>query len=334
MDWRLKNESKTMKILLFIGIAFFRFISVSSAQDFINLLHHAQHELEQQQYVKAFQALSEAYDLSTDQSQERIEVLIALGHFYAKVGGFGDAEGCFRKALQINPYEFSALMGLGDIHFRRKEFLNARHAYERARKYHPKQAQVYAAIATTFYEKAQTMEAAHYYQKALALDPDDIFSWNNLGIIYYGKLQFAEALKSWQTALKLDKQSQILHNNLAILFRDLGKPALSELHFRHAMGTASDDPAVLSNYANLLFDKRKTEQAKHYLRLAKQKDSSPVYSNNLAVMERFTGEILGAGVQYSQTLEQARFYSNARFHSRFFERRSQKIREALHGSKE
>ena len=135
-------------------LAFFFFVGAGSTVLYPSviedLLHKTQHSLEQREYVKAFHMLNEAHDLSPPQSPQRIEVLVALGHFYFQVGSLGDSEGCYRKALQIDPYELSALMGLGDVSFRRGEYLNARHAYERAKKYHPDQSQVYSAIAATF----------------------------------------------------------------------------------------------------------------------------------------------------------------------------------------
>ncbi len=295
--------------------------------------HRAGHFLVQKDRERAFESMQRALDEVEEKSADHVRLLVKFGHLYFAFGmSLGDAEGCFKKALQIDPYHFGALMALGDVYFARSEFLGAMDFYERCAKHHPKRYEAWASIGACHYERTKWSRALHYYEQALDLNPKDTVSWNNLGNIWYDRLDLTKARQAYLKALEINPAFASAHNNLGNLNLHQKRFGEARKHLMQALRIRSDDPGIHNNLANLYFEIRQVERAKHHLHRAIYFEDHPVYHNNMAVMERFSREYLAAGREYGHTLRDRPDYSNARKNSRFFEGRSQKIKDALHPS--
>ena len=293
--------------------------------------HRIFHFLKQSDWRRAFKSAFNALHETKDGSPNHVRSQVKLGHLYFHFDkSLGDAEGHYRKALQIDPYDFEALIGVADVHFARQEWNGALDAYELARKYHKERFEVYAGIAATFYELGRLESSMHYYEKTLKLNPKDLVSLNNLGNIFFDKMDLMKAREYYLKALKLNPKFVTAHNNIGNVYLHQNVFGEARKHFERALDLSSHDSSVHSNLANLYFEVRQTERAKFHLRKAIYYQDNPVYQNNLAVMEKFTREQLNAGEAYRDTLRFRPDYSNARRHSGFFKRRLQKIQEAMY----
>lgn len=285
----------------------------------------------QKAFASAFNALHEA----SNNSKAKVESLTRIGNlFFYFRKSLGDAEGYYRKALQINPYYLDALIGSGDIYFSRNEFRGALHYYELAAKYNPQSYESFASIAAAMYELAEDEMAMHYYQKALEINPQDLVSLNNYANIFYDKKRMREARDIYLKCLSQDSQFTTAHNNLGNVYLSIKEYDEARKHFLKALELDFDDPSIHSNIANLYFELKLVERAKYHLRRAQYIQENPVFSNNLAVMEKFSNEELNAGIQYAKALKVMPIYSNARKNSGFFRKRSQTIAEAHKDSKD
>jgi tetratricopeptide (TPR) repeat protein len=295
--------------------------------------HRARHFLVQKDRARAFECMQRALHEVEQNTDHHVRLLVKLGHLYFAFGmSLGDAEGCYKKALQLDPYDFEALMGTGDLYFSRGEYLGALEFYERCGKYHPKRFEPWASIGACRYERAEWTRALNYYEKAIELNPQDTVSWNNLGNIWYDRLELSKARQAYLKALAINPAFASAHNNLGNLHLHEKRFGEARKHLVRALRVRSDDPGIHNNLANLYFEIRQVERAKHHLHQAIYFEDHPVYHNNMAVMERFSREYLAAGREYAHALRDRPDYSNARKNSRFFEGRSQKIKDALHPS--
>lgn len=282
-------------------------------------------------FTSAFNALHEAAPESGDQ----VEILTKIGNLFFHFNkSMGDAEGYYRKALHVDPYHLDALIGTGDVYFYREEYRGALHYYELALKYHPTRYEPYASIGAAKYELAEDEMAMHYYSKALEINPVDLVSMNNYANIFYDKRRMRKAKELYLKCLSIDSDFSTAHNNLGNLYLHDREYDQARKHFLRALELDYDDSAVHSNIANLYFELKLTERAKYHLRKAIYLEKHPVYSNNLAVMEKYTNEELNAGKNYADTLKANFSYSNARKNSAFFRKRSQGIMETRKSNKD
>lgn len=288
------------------------------------------HYLMQNDWRKSFHSLFSALHEAEKNSKDELRLTIKLAHLYFHFGkSLGDAEGYYKKALQIDPYSLGAYLGLGDVYFKRKQYIQAIHFYEMGIKYHKDSYLAYSSVAMGFYELAEGERASHLYKKALELNPKDIVSLNNLGNIALDAQDLNLAASYYEQAIKINPDFQTAHANLANIYLYQKKYNQAKTHFKRALELHYEDPAVHSNLANLYYEKRLIERAKFHLRKALYYEDHPVYHNNLAVMEKFTREYKTAGAEYSKTLKRNSEYSNARHNAGFFKNRSMRVRETL-----
>lgn len=288
------------------------------------------HFLEQSDWRKAFHCAFNALHETEDGSRDQLRIYTKIAHLYFYFEkSYGDAEGYYRKALQIDPYSLPALIGTGDVYFARGEYVGALEYYQRAALKHPEKHHPYASIAAAFYEKAEVEKAMHYYELALEKNSKDPVSLNNLGNLYFDKLRLKEAKGYYLEALKVNPDFVTAHNNIGLIYLHEKDYNEALRHFKRALKLTSNDSVIYSNLANVYFELRQVERAKHYLQRALYFDKNAVYHNNLAVMEKFTDEELNAGVHYSLALNKRYDYSNARKHSGFFKTRSVAVQHAL-----
>ena len=293
------------------------------------------HFMEQGEWRKAFTSAFNALHETTEKSKERSRLYIKIGHLFFKFKkNYGDSEGYYSKALQIDPYNLDALIGIGDVYSARREFRGALHFYELAEKYHPNNFQPCFSIAAANYELAEDEIAMNYYEKALKLNPNDKVSINNYANIFYDKMRLSEAKKLYLRALRIDSDFTTAHNNLGNLYMLQKELNEAYRHFSRALELDYDDASIHSNIANFYYEVKQVERAKYHLRKAISIEKNPVFHNNLAVMEKYSDEELNAGVEYAKALSIKPLYSNARKNAAFFRKRSHSIQEARKSGRE
>jgi Tetratricopeptide repeat len=100
--------------------------------------------------------------------------------FFAQLGSSqlanGDTTGAasnFKKALELDPKNASAMIGMGDIALRQGLFGDAIAHLRRAAKFAPRNAKVFVLLGEAYLNSGNNNEAANQFKKALQLDPDN-----------------------------------------------------------------------------------------------------------------------------------------------------------------
>ena len=100
--------------------------------------------------------------------------------FFAQLGNSqlanGDTTGAasnFKKALELDPNNASAMIGMGDIALRQGLFGDAIAHLRRAAKFAPRNAKVFVLLGEAYLNSGNSNEAAKQFKKALQLDPDN-----------------------------------------------------------------------------------------------------------------------------------------------------------------
>lgn len=103
-----------------------------------------------------------------------------------------------------------------------------------------------------------------------------------LGVRYMQQGENERAMDKLQKAIAQNEDNARAHHYLGELYRRVDRPEQAEEQFRHALDLTPRDPALLNNYAILLCDMKKYEQADRYFEKALD---DPVYSGKAAVYE-------------------------------------------------
>ena len=100
--------------------------------------------------------------------------------FFAQLGSSqlanGDTTGAasnFKKALELDPKNASAMIGMGDIALRQGLFGDAIAHLRKAAKFAPRNAKVFVLLGEAYLNSGNNNEAANNFKKALQLDPDN-----------------------------------------------------------------------------------------------------------------------------------------------------------------
>lgn len=111
-----------------------------------------------------------------------------LANAYYDVGDLLQAEGRFRRVLELNPEYVQALVNLGIV----------------------------------LSDGGRNEEAVAEFEKALALDPEDCKARSNLGNTYYAMSRYPDAMYEYQRALEFDPDCYSALFNIAVAFADAG----------------------------------------------------------------------------------------------------------------
>ena len=145
------------------------------------------------------------------------DALVELGMLLVERKRSGEAQTCFRDALELTPRHLGALANL---------------------------AQLLAA-------DARSAEAETFYRAALALAPSAEIR-SNLGNLLAARGAVDEAEALLREAIALDPMLAAAHTNLGVLLADQRRDAEAEAAFRHALVLRPGDPLARLNLSVLL----------------------------------------------------------------------------------
>jgi tetratricopeptide (TPR) repeat protein len=92
-----------------------------------------------------------------------------LGHAYELNGNLEEAEGCWRKALEMDPRTVAAILNLGKLAKQRKQYQQGLDYFLRAEELAPRNYEVAYQLALTYQLMGQSANAARYRKKAAEL---------------------------------------------------------------------------------------------------------------------------------------------------------------------
>lgn len=101
-----------------------------------------------------------------------------------------------------------------------------------------------------------------------------------LGVRYMQQGNNERAMTKLQKAIEQNDENARAHQFLGELYRRVGKPDEAREHFRRALDLTPKDPSLLNNYAILLCDQKKFDDAERYFERAL---NDPVYSGKAGI---------------------------------------------------
>lgn len=119
-----------------------------------------------------------------DGAKGNAQVHAVLGEVYNRQGYGGDAIASFKKALELDPFQISALQYLANYHLDNRNFADAVPLLERATGIAPQDAGIKISLGIAYRGEGRLEDAKHAYQEALRLNPKDPEPHRNLAVLY------------------------------------------------------------------------------------------------------------------------------------------------------
>lgn len=151
------------------------------------------------------------------------EALFFKGTDLMTAGDGGQAEACFRAALQIAPDLAEAHANLAFLLDERGAAAEAMACYERALALNPAIAQIHLNFGSLLASHKRLDEAEAAFTRAILLEPQSPAGWSNLGGLYAGIKRDAEAELCCRQAMALDESYAKARFNLAYVLLRQGR---------------------------------------------------------------------------------------------------------------
>ncbi len=163
------------------------------------------------------------------------DLFVASAVVYAQSGNLEAAEGQYKRALEADPDNLSALLGYAKLQDTQHEFGAADKLYQQAAKKHPKDAAVFNDWGLSYLRRNKLEDATKTLSKAVALQPAKPLYHNNLATVLVESGHPDEAYHQLEAA----QPAPVAHYNLGILLHRKGNDELAQRHFELA---AQADP--------------------------------------------------------------------------------------------
>jgi tetratricopeptide (TPR) repeat protein len=119
---------------------------------------------------------------------------------------FGEAEGLYRQALELDPYLAIAYTNLGNVCFRRHNDAAAEQLYRRALEIESTQPEAHYNLGYIMLERGEPADAVPFFQAAIASDPTFADAYFNLAMAFEHLGDVQQARPCWEQYVKLEPQ--------------------------------------------------------------------------------------------------------------------------------
>ena len=165
------------------------------------LLHSAKLFMENEQYDKALDDYRKAVDLDPD----NLSALKGIGYIYDLRGNLTKAQIFYDRILDINPFHAIAANNLAFILAEKNENLDkAMKLAVLARRKRPKDPNVLDTIGWVYYKKGSFRTAVSELKESLNINPNNPLACYHMGMALYRSGHYEEARHYLNLALKLD----------------------------------------------------------------------------------------------------------------------------------
>ncbi|MFH1759802.1 MAG: tetratricopeptide repeat protein [bacterium] len=227
-------------------------------------------------------ACSLIYDsLKTDSLNPNYSRL--LGQIYFNKKNYKKALDFLRISLKRNPRNPEIYFILGDIWLRKDITDSADFYFSKSRKINPRYEEAnivfpmvknlftfkdclnksisdkdsrtdkwYFEIANIYHELNLLGLAENYYKLAIAANPENSFAQNNLGSLYGEMNKDSLAIRQYKNILQNSPYDSLAAINIGRLYEQMGLYDSSQIYWKKAFSTFSDNPEALWNYSKFL----------------------------------------------------------------------------------
>lgn len=173
------------------------------------------------------------------------KALFDLGNLQDAQGRVAEAEGSFRRALELDPANASAHNNHANALAKLGRLAEAEAAYRRAIALQPAFPEAYSNLANALYQLRRHAEAESAARRAIELRPEFHSACNNLGLSLQALGRTAEAEAAYRRALQLKPGDALALGNLGNLLQGLGRVAEAEECYRGALAAGASGSALV-----------------------------------------------------------------------------------------
>ena len=198
--------------------------------------------------VKGIASDSASIQVTQSQPQPSVNPTLLSAYEAYNAGNDNEAQKLYKQVLQRDISNVDALLGLGAIATRQGRAADANGWYRKVLEIEPRNATAQAAVlAAQQHEDPQTGES--HIKSLLAQLPNDANLYVALGNLYAEQNQWVAAQQAYFDAFRLNSSAENAFN-LAISLDQMGKPKLALPYYQHALqltqtGTTNIDVAAL-----------------------------------------------------------------------------------------
>jgi protein O-mannosyl-transferase len=187
-------------------------------------------------------------------------------------------------ALDLNPYNYSAMSRLGGFLAKQGKFREAADYYYQVLEIKPDYAKAHTNLGAALMRLGESQEALQHYEEALRIDFSDWKAHYNRGNLLAGKGDLEKAIIEYREALKINPDHARTHNNLGVVLIRQGKLKDAIGHYSEAVRLNPNFPEAHYNLGRALAEQGDLKDAmEHYAEAVKIR---PGYSKALRDLEK------------------------------------------------
>ena len=188
------------------------------------------------------------FRLMLEQCPPQAAVESGLGVSLAVKGNTDAAKTEFRKALEIDPHDLTALYTLGNLALKENQLAEAMRLLEAATQAHPEDIDTHAVLAEAYAQSKRWNDATNQLRIAITIAPSNPALHTLLSQILAGSGQLQQAIQEQETAVRLEPNDADAWNSLGTENASAGHVAEARQAFNRALQL---DPAHAQARANL-----------------------------------------------------------------------------------
>ncbi|QWE23052.1 tetratricopeptide repeat protein [Polynucleobacter sp. AP-Jannik-300A-C4] len=188
-----------------------------------------------------------------------------------------EAANNFKLAISLDPNYASAYFNLGNALQDLKRFPQSIDAYNKCIDLDPQNVHAYYNKAHALYLTGKFDSAIEGYNNALCWDPQFALALNNRGLAKAALYKYAEAIDDYNSAITLDPKAALFYNNKGSALSKYGEKEDALNCFRRAIELDGDFIDPICNYADLLRELKRYDEAKNAYEYALAKNPNLDY---------------------------------------------------------
>jgi tetratricopeptide (TPR) repeat protein len=262
-------------------------------------------------WPRGVEQMRRAVDLDSSQPS----LLVNLAEGYRALAQVGEAEQCYRRAIQSAPGSAEVHNGLATVLIQQGRLDEAITAYRDAVRLGPQYAEAHCNLASALQRTGNHAESESCFRRALQLNANYVPALNNLGTLLADQGRWAEAQAFWQRAVELEPACVDALSNLGNALQVQGTLPQAIETYRRALRHQGDHGLTLCNLGNALRESQRLEEALSTLELAVRVQPDNVAAhNNLGNVLQDLGRLEEARTCFSRAIKmaprQAEFHLN------------------------
>jgi tetratricopeptide (TPR) repeat protein len=239
-----------------------------------------------QDSIQQEQSFKKALELNPNNYSAYIE----SGFTYRNQGKFTESEQIFKKSIESNPNIDSAYIGLGWLYRDQKRFVESEQLFRKAIELNPNNDSAYIGLGWVYKEQRKYTESEKLFKKAIELDPNYDFAYIGLGCLYIDQGKLAEEEQSFKKAIELNPNNEPTYITLGWLYIDQKRFAESEHVLNKAIELNPKDDSAYAELGWIYIVQGKFAESEQALKKAIELNpDNERYYGNLAIVYSETG---------------------------------------------